>query len=501
MINFFPVLYHDELLYSAVSRYKRMSGIISRKALESDLFNRSVGKLSVLFPQDINHFISNFPPYSKVTTKDIIMNHTMYPFYTAFLDHDKSTDIYGKMANKNARNIENIVGLAGNKVKPNSYLRYCPLCFKKDIEEIGESYWRRLHQTPGVFYCSQHQVLLKDSSVVINDSRVSDYVSADHDVCNDQITIDILPKGFKELNLEYIKNCTFLFNNAERKDLTFIINFYIDRLREEALASRGGTLYIERLTEAFLQLYPQEYLKLMNSFVDTNQKTNWLRLFVRHNKKNRSPLRHLLFLQFLDVGVNALFNCTAVTGKISTNTKRTPLYSLAERRKEWLNLIQEHPGANRSELKTIGKGLHTWIYTHDWEWYDQVTPKVQTRKKRLDPIDWKKRDQEGLKLAKKAFETLMNIEGKPVRITRRSIRRMMGANKWINHKNLVKTHEYINEIVEDIDSYRKRKIKWAIEEMVRLGRPLTIYKVQLFSGFSGDNREIKLLVEKILYEN
>jgi Tn7-like transposition protein D len=113
-------------------------------------------------------------------------------------------------------------------------------------------------------------------------------------------------------------------------------------------------------------------------------------------------LRHLLFLQFLGIEVNDLFSNDRTVGKRMSSNKHTPLFSIEQRRKEWLKLIQDNPGATRSQLKEMGKGLHTWIYVHDREWYEKVTPKAKTRKKRRETIDWERRDEECLKLAKEA---------------------------------------------------------------------------------------------------
>jgi hypothetical protein len=422
----------------------------------------------------------------------------MYPFYTAFLSHEKSDSVFNSMAEGSGKSIENMVGMAGSKVKSNDYLKYCPLCFKEDMEQLGESYWRRLPQIPGALYCPKHQVLYKNSNVVITDSRVA-YLCADEDTFNTELAVDVYPNQFKELNLKYIENASYLlFHNQKRKELSFIVKFYIDKLRERGFASKGGSLYINKLLEAFLYFYPSDYLELMQSSVDVGQETNWLRLFVRNNNKNRSPLRHLLFLQFLNVGVEELFESDKVIGKRTVVRNHAPSYSIEERRKEWLKLIEENPTANRSELKRIGKGLHTWIYINDRDWYDKVTPKLNTRKKRTETIDWEKRDEECLALAKEAVAKLLQTEGKPIRIIPANIRRVIGVKRWFYNKSLVKTGQYLKEVTEDIKSYRVRKIKWAIDEMIKNGEKLTVYKIQLKAGFGGGNKEIKKLIEQIL---
>src|SRR5690625_1788522 len=108
--------------------------------------------------------------------------------------------------------------------------------------------------------------------------------------------------------------------NYKRNELPFIISFYIDRLREMGLASKNGFLYMNDVEKGFIDYYSNDYLEMMQSEVDTELKNNWLRLFVRNNKGNRSPLRHLLYLQYLDISPKELFNTKEVVGRIS-NTK------------------------------------------------------------------------------------------------------------------------------------------------------------------------------------
>jgi hypothetical protein len=500
MINFLPVIFQDELLFSVISRYKQMCGMESKRALEMDLFKiyKRMGRKSVFFPQNLRTFASNLPPTSKLSINEIIIKHTMFPFYTAFLSCEKSETIYKGMEEGIGKSIENLVGMAGSKVKASNYLRYCPMCFKVDIERVGESYWRRLPQVPGALYCPIHNVLYKESNVVITDSR-NDFLCADEDSCSADLATDNYSKEIKELNLRYVENVSYiLFRNQNRKDLSFIIDFYIDKLRERGLASNGGTLYIDRFIEAFLHYYPSEYLGLMQSSVDNDQEANWLRLFVRNNNKNRSPLRHLLFLQFLGVDAPELFGANTVSGKQTITPNRIPLYNVEERRKKWLKIIKDNPGANRTELKQIGKGLHTWIYMNDREWYEQVTPRVKTRKQKESPIDWEKRDEECLALAKEAVEKILQTEGKPIRIIPSCIRREIGVKRWFNNPKLVKTQQYLRSITEDIKSYRIRKIKWAINEMMKNGEKMTVYKIQLKAGFGGGNKAIKETITKIL---
>lgn len=498
MINFLPSLHKDELLYSVIARYRVMCGMVSKRAFVRDMFGKLIAQNSSFFPQHIHDFTDNLPPTSKISVEEIVFQHTMVPFYTAFLSEERFQNIYKTMEYCSNRIIENEVGMAGSKVKVSNYLRYCPLCFVADLTKLGYSIWRRNHQIVGALYCSKHEVLLKESLVLSTGSGI-EYICADNDVCDWNVLNDPYPPVIKELNLQYIRNAEFLLNGRfPRKSLDFIISFYIDRLRDKGLSSKGGSLFIDELQRRLLEFYPEEYLELMQSNIDPQKETNWLRLFVRNNNKNRSPLRHLLFMQFLGVEITDFFKTSTVVGKRIVSKKFKPLFNVEQRREEWLKILEQSKDATRSQLKEKGKGLHTWIVAHDREWYEQVTPRISQKRKRRESIDWVKRDEECLRLAIEAVEQILKKEGKPTRITPLNIRRTVGVRKWFKNKNLVKTNQFLKKVNENIDEFRKRKIKWAIEDMVKRGEKLTVYKIQLFAGFGGANKDIKKLITNIL---
>ena len=501
MINFLPELYENELFYSVIARYRTKCGMISGRALIRDLFGRFVVITSSNFPQYIKDFIRNLPPTSKIVAKEIIEEHTLFRFYTSFLSEDRARLVYQTMEDGGSHsklNIEQRLGFGGNKVRKSSYLRYCPVCFREDIDTLGESYWRTNHQIIGVFYCSKHHVLLKESSVLSTGTGI-EFICADEQVCNAELLEDKYPDNIKLLSLKYAHNAEVLLNgDIPRKELSYIIDYYIDRLRERRLASKNGSLYMNEVQERFLHFYPKQYLEMMQSDIDPDSPSNWLRLFVRHNNRNRSPLRHLLFLQFLGVEIGDLFQNKKVIGKKSVQVQYNPIFDIRKRREKWLQLIAENPGANRSQLKDKGKGLHTWIYRYDKDWYDKVTPKDALGKKKSATIDWDKRDEECLELAKEAVEIILKREGKPIRITPSSIRKTLGFGSWFNNVKLVRTQRYLKDVKEDIDEFRIRKIKWAIGKISKNDGVLTPYRVQLYAGFGGSDKVVRKLILKEL---
>jgi hypothetical protein len=501
MMNFFPIIYEDELFYSIISRYKQTSGITSKTAFAKDLFGKVGRPQSLFLPKNINCVISNLPINSKLTAENFILENSLFRFFTAFLSKTKSEDVYKCMIDRESDNVERGMGIVGSKVKINKTLNFCPVCLKEDMEGLGESYWRRLQQVPGALYCLKHSTKLIESNVIATDTKL-DYVCPDNDSCKIQPTNQNETNNYKNLNIKYVENASLLLRNSfERKELKFIINFYIDRLRERGLASKGGSVYISELQNEFINFYSREYLNMMQSDIDLDSETNWVRMFVRNNNKNRSPLRHLLMLQFLNIEASELFNTSSVLGKNTITIKPIPKLDRDVMRQKWLEVVKNNPGAARPELKKISKGLYTWMYRHDWEWLNQVTPRKSKRKVRKEIIDWEVKDNEYLILVKEAVEQILADDGKPIRVTRASIRRRLVETREINNKKLVRTNNYINDNIEDIDNFRLRKIRWAIREMIKLNIKITPCKIQLFAGFGGNDKYIKKMIEDCIDES
>src|SRR5699024_10606178 len=113
-------------LYSVIARYQRTCGMVSKLALHKDLYGKRMASTSVFFPKHIDAFVSNLPSTSKITTEEIIMNHTLFPFYSAFLSENKANLIASKMATEHGSPIESSFGIVGSKIKIGNYLRYCP---------------------------------------------------------------------------------------------------------------------------------------------------------------------------------------------------------------------------------------------------------------------------------------------------------------------------------------------------------------------------------------
>ena len=90
----------------------------------------------------------------------ILGTHTLFRFHGMFARRVNLMRISpGKRSDKSMLNFPLALSIAGyRKAHP---LKGCPICRHQDIEEIGMSYWRLMHQYPGVWVCLEHDVPLQ----------------------------------------------------------------------------------------------------------------------------------------------------------------------------------------------------------------------------------------------------------------------------------------------------------------------------------------------------
>lgn len=376
MMNCFPTIYENELLYSCISRYRRMTGIVNKKALMNDLYNQNVSLNSIYFPVHCEHIINNLPINNKITVDNLIKENTLFRVFSSFINEEKALLVYKGMKNSERFSPYSKLGLVGTKIEMQNNLLYCPECINEDMKRYGESYWRVLHQVPGVFYCDKHKIPLIKSNICSNDSRI-DFVCVE-DIDESMSTPAILDDKNINLNLKYIRMVEYLLkNDVKRREKDFFNNIYIDKLRDRGLTSYNGNLHIKELEDAFISFYSNDYLRLMQSEIDINNENNWLRKFIRKSNKQKHVLRHLLMIQFLNINIEELFDMNEAEGKRKYIYVPNPRLDVYEQRRKWIEVLKEHPNLNKSEYKKIGKGLYSWLYKNDNEWFEESTQKYE----------------------------------------------------------------------------------------------------------------------------
>lgn len=316
MITFFPTPYPEgELLYSILARYHVRNGNLSSKATMEELFGSCSVTAVLDLPANIDSLISNLPIGSNYTAEKLITENTLYPFYSAFLPPERATKILQSMCGNNGGSVHNRIGIMASVVEQNKYIRLCRECVAEALQNYGELYWMRSHQIPGIIICPKHKTLLYDSKVLVNHFNKHEFVPATEENCNlaeehtatttieEVIGFEFISKYFK-----FVANVKKVLNNCyPNKPPEWFYSQYIERLKVIGLANINGIVKQKELRQQFVAFYGESILEIVQSSITDNE-SNWLSMMVRKPRKTIHPIRHLLFIQFLGIELEELWD-------------------------------------------------------------------------------------------------------------------------------------------------------------------------------------------------
>ena len=100
MIPFFPAPYPDELWYSVICRYHIRSGNPSVKYSIRELYGTNHINVPVELCGALSPLLEAIPTKA-LTAIDIIMQHTLYPYYTRFFSTNRKKSAYMLALNGN----------------------------------------------------------------------------------------------------------------------------------------------------------------------------------------------------------------------------------------------------------------------------------------------------------------------------------------------------------------------------------------------------------------
>ncbi|MEC1722852.1 TniQ family protein, partial [Schinkia azotoformans] len=212
-LPFFTSPYPDELFYSICSRFHKRSGNIHEKATIEDLFSSRSITASAFLPSGINALIANMPPFADYTAEQFIFNHTLYPFYSAFLPPKRAGQIYQSMLSDGGGDIYVKSGINASGVPQNKYLRFCKQCFESDVAKYGEPFFHRLHQISGLECCLEHITPLYNSSVLTSGGAKHrfEFPTTENCVASEKTNVlNSIPEAVTEKYIVHIKKMASL---------------------------------------------------------------------------------------------------------------------------------------------------------------------------------------------------------------------------------------------------------------------------------------------------
>ncbi|WP_341875948.1 TnsD family Tn7-like transposition protein [Defluviitalea saccharophila] len=545
-MNFFPTPYPGELLYSILGRYAVRSGNIGDIHNFEDLFSTRSCIATVELPSRLNALIKNMPINSEYTAEYFINNHTLFPFYAAFISPDRAEEIIDLMKNGKGDVSYIKIGLVSNSIPLNKYFKFCPKCFKEDIDTFGEPYWHRVHQVTGVLICPKHKIPIYNSKDLIRGGNRQRFIISSIENCIVEEKIEY-PQKLTEKMIWMVKDAEILLKgNYDFRSQEWFKSQFRARLIEKGYARLNNYIHQKKLREDFINFYSEEYLDIVKASVSTTSQ-NWLSSMVRNNNRNTYVLRYLLLARFLEIPIDTLFN-----KKIGLDTENDDLKEdnidayqelWDEKLKELVKLnlsIREIAATLNSTPKTIRKSIDKldikpfWKYNGGGRYLkkryidtDEFKTKLKTSREqwlelldkypnkssnkikqnnqalyrwltkydiewlrsharssdgRRNIVNWEKRDAELIEKVKLAVKAME--EGKPERITWTTIGSRLGVSGWLSKRRdkLPQTKEYIESVKENLRDFQIRKIKWAIDELDKNDKEITFWNL---SGTAG----------------
>jgi len=152
--GYFSPPYPGETFYSCIARYLVHSGLNTRQFFFF-YFKQRPHAINQRLPCSIQQFADKIKDITSITADEIIQNHTLYKFYSTFMNLDKARSLYSYMLGRTGRLDSHVkLNLSGTDFP------YCRLCAEEDTARFGESFWHSVHSIPFIQVCPKHHFLL-----------------------------------------------------------------------------------------------------------------------------------------------------------------------------------------------------------------------------------------------------------------------------------------------------------------------------------------------------
>ena len=164
------------------------------------------------------------------------------------------------------------------------------------------------------------------------------------------------------------------------------------------------------------------------------------------------------------------------------STEREDVLCKEDYRKRWKELMKDNPEAGRNILYNLDSKTSLWLQKNDRKWYDKNSPAAT-----FISTNWKEKDRMCLEKVKEAILFLKAETGKPKLMSLRRIVCITGLNTLLRknaEQKIPLTMSYLSEHLETEEEWRKRKIRWAVDELCNERGVVNLSKVITKSSIS-----------------
>jgi hypothetical protein len=154
----------DETFFSLASRYHAISG--NRLPLQTNLalFGRPRGGSQHDFPSHLKEF-EHRTQQRLGSAENIASSRTILPFFLPARSNEEAKAALDSLISTPGGMLKYRLGILTSRFRAHHPLKACPACLEADDKEHGTSYWRRMHQLPGVWICPLHTTMLHEATL------------------------------------------------------------------------------------------------------------------------------------------------------------------------------------------------------------------------------------------------------------------------------------------------------------------------------------------------
>lgn len=222
----------------------------------NELFGQKRQSASTVIPTRMGA-LSKQTAHFGLSFEQLLNHYSMFPFYMSF----SSETLYEKvlswaMNNKNGSAATEL-GLFGYTARA-TMLRFCPQCYQYETTQYGESYWHRLHQTPGVLICEKHGCRLLDSKIYATSKQKEGYRTSKEDNLFPTILLPKFDNEIQALANQLVSDIQYLYSNPVQMRTLFaehqwtFSRLYLSLLQEKRLTTEQGCLHRKAFLTAFV---------------------------------------------------------------------------------------------------------------------------------------------------------------------------------------------------------------------------------------------------------
>jgi hypothetical protein len=281
-IGYFPAFYPDELLCSAVARYRVHTMAKFQAHVNRELYGNSASYTSVALPRGLRSLHERIGQLIGMSAEELAYRTTLYPYYAAFANKDLADRMLEKvLQQREGTKMTHNVGWA--PLVPR--IKVCLHCIDDDIKRFGESYWRRAHQLDCVHFCDVHGLPLLEA---INADTAGKSI--------DPLTPQVQTRPYLPYLSEKSKQRLLEMACLARKYLDGSLTYDKSRSRSSPprefrqVYSIGRILNLKNLRRDLINYFGDQGLEILDIKLDVENKMDWLRnLFDRQ----WAPVKHI----------------------------------------------------------------------------------------------------------------------------------------------------------------------------------------------------------------